>query len=143
MVLISNRKASHDYEILDKYVAGIILKGYEVKALREGNAKLDGSYVRIEKDGVYVTGMHIGEYSKQSQESEDPDRPRKLLLNEREIENIQRDLREKGKTAVPLAVLLENNLIKLEFAVVRGKKKASKKQAEKQRQIEKDERSML
>lgn len=139
MKLVSNKKALYNYEVLETFVAGIILKGYEVKALREGNANLEGSFIKFEKDGVFVTGMHIGKYSKQSQDSEDMDRPRKLLLSGKELEEIQREIHEKGKTAVPLAVLLQNNMIKLEFAVVRGKKKAGKKQAEKERQIEKDE----
>jgi len=143
MLLVKNRKALFDYEILEKYVAGIILKGYEVKALREGKANLEGSFIKFDKEGVFVTGMNIARYSKQSQESEDPSRDRKLLLNAKELEEIKRDIHEKGKTAVPLAVVLQNNMIKLEFATVKGKKKAGKKQAEKQRQIEKDERSVL
>ena len=140
MELISNHKAFYNYEILERYIAGIILKGYEVKALREKKANLEGSFIKFEKDGIFVTGMHIGKYSKQSQDSDDPDRPRKLLLSGIEMERIQREIHEKGKTAVPLAVILQKNMIKLEFAVVKGKKKAGKKQVEKERQIEKDER---
>jgi len=143
MLLAKNRKALFNYEVVEKFTAGIVLRGYEVKALREKKANFEGSYVKFEDGEVFVVGMNIGRYSKQSQDSEDPSRPRKLLISKAEMEKLVRELNEKGKTATPLAVVLENNVIKLEFAVVKGLKKYGKKQLEKARQIEKDERQSL
>lgn len=140
MLLAKNRKALYNYEVLARFIAGIVLRGYEVKSIRESNANLAGAYIQIIEGEVYVTGMHVGKYSKLSQEIPDKelDRPRKLLLNKHEINQIKRHLSEKGKTAVPLALLLRNNLIKLELATVKGKKKHEKKIVEKERQIRKD-----
>lgn len=140
MLLARNKKALFDNEVIEKYIAGIELRGYEVKALREKNVNFEGSYVAISEGSAYVVNMNIGRYSSQSQEykSEDARRKRRLLLNSYEISKISRELAEKGKTAVPLAILLNNNLIKLEFAVVRGKKKHEKKSTLKKAQIEKD-----
>lgn len=140
MLLAKNRRAYYDYEIVEKFIAGIVLKGYEVKALREKKANFDGSYITVRGKSVSVENLHIGTYSKQSQDiGEDETRkPRKLLLNKREIERLKKELEEKGKTAVPLALILKNNMVKLELAVVKGKKKFGKKQTEKERQIRKD-----
>ncbi len=140
MLLAKNRKAFHNYEILEKYVAGVVLKGYEVKAIREGKVSFEGSYVTIKNGEPLVKNIHIGRYSKKSQKTPEQEekRPIKLLLNEREIEGIAREIHQKGKTAVPIAFILRNNLIKLEIAVVRGRKEYEKKQVAKKRQIEKD-----
>ena len=140
MLLAKNRKALFNYEIIEKYLAGVVLKGYEVKAIREGKVNFEGSYIATKDGEVFVLGMKIARYSKQSQKtsSEDADRPRKLLLNKNEIEKISKHLNQKGKTAVPLALLLKNNIIKLELAVVKGRSKYGKKHLEKERQIEKD-----
>lgn len=140
MQLVYNRKALFNYEIVERYIAGIVLHGYEVKALREKKGNLDGAFIKFEGGEAFVTGMSIAPYSKQSQDVEDLARPRKLLLTVKEMEEIARELHEKGKTAVPLAIHLDHNLIKLELAVVKGRKKFGKKQVEKERQIEKDER---
>jgi len=140
MLLAKNRKALFNYEIIEKYLAGVVLKGYEVKAIREGKVNFEGSYIATKDGEVFVLGMKIARYSKQSQKtsSEDADRPRKLLLNKNDIEKISKHLNQKGKTAVPLALLLKNNIIKLELAVVKGRSKYGKKHLEKERQIEKD-----
>ncbi len=140
MLLAKNRRALFNYEILDKYIAGIVLKGYEVKAVREGKVNMEGSFIKIDHGNLVVTNMHIGKYSKQSQNYNDEmaKAPRKLLVNKGELAKITKVLQEKGKTSVPLALLLKNNLIKLEFAVVKGKKKEEKKQIQKEKQIIKD-----
>lgn len=140
MLLAKNRRALYNYEVIDKYMAGIILKGYEVKAVREGKVNMEGAFIKIEHGNLVVTNMHIGKYSKQSQNYFDDlaKAPRKLLVNKGELAKISKALQEKGKTAVPLALLLKNNLIKLEFAVVKGKKKEEKKQIQKEKQIKKD-----
>lgn len=140
MLLAKNRKATYNYEIIDKYLAGIVLKGYEVKAIREKKVNFEGAYVKVEDGEVYVVNMHIGRYSNMSQEYNDQmaRAPRKLLLNSREIDLVTTALQQKGKTAVPLALVLRNNQIKLEFAVVKGRKALGKKQLEKDRQLDKE-----
>ncbi len=139
-LLAKNRKALFNHSIISRFDAGIVLKGYEVKAIREGKVDFEGSYVRVIKNEVYVTNLKIGRYSKQSKEvtSQDEKRDRKLLLNKNEIAEINRDLFEKGNTAVPLALVISNNKIKLEFAIVKGKKEFEKKQTAKEKQIRKD-----
>ncbi len=139
-LLSKNRKALFNHSIISRFDAGVVLKGYEVKAIREGKVDFEGSYVRVIKNEVYVTNLKIGRYSKQSKEisPQDEKRDRKLLLNKNEIAEINRELSEKGKTAIPLALVLFNNKIKLELAVVKGKKEFEKKQTAKERQIRKD-----
>lgn len=140
MLLVKNKKALRNYEVIDKFLGGIVLKGYEVKAVREKNVSFEGSYVKLNDDELYLIGMHIGKYSKQSQDIEkvNPERQRKILVNKNEILKISKELQQKGKSAVPLALLLKNNLIKIEFAIVKGRKKYEKKHLEKERQIQKD-----
>ena len=140
MLLVKNRKALFNHQIVEKFLAGIELKGYEVKAIRENNVTFEGSYVSIEEGQVYVQNLHVGKYSKQSQDYNEQEsrRPRKLLLQKGEIKKLQKEVSEKGKTAIPLALLLKRGKVKLEFAVVKGRKKHEKKQLLKKRQIEID-----
>jgi len=139
-LLAKNRKALFDYGIIDKYTAGIVLEGHEVKSIREGNVNFEGSYISMVENEPYVVNLYIGRYSKKSFDTKpfDPKRPRKLLLESKEINEISRALSEKGRTAVPLALVLSNNLIKLEIATVKGMKKYEKKQVAKEKQMEKD-----
>lgn len=138
--LAKNRKALFNHTLLEKYTAGIVLKGYEVKAIREGKVDFEGSYIKVVNNEVVILNLNIGKYSKQSKEIGDIDsrKARKLLLNKKEILELSRDMSEKGKTAVPLALIIVNNNIKLEFAVVKGKKEFEKKQAAKDKQVQKD-----
>ncbi len=140
MLLAKNRKAFYDHEILEKFTAGIALKGYEVKAVKEGKVNMDGSFVQVLGHEVYVINMYIGQYSKQSQETgkQQSRTSRKLLLRKEEIEKLQRELAQKGKTAIPLALILSHNMIKLEFGIAKGRKKVEKKHLEKERQIKRD-----
>lgn len=140
MLLAKNRKGLRNYDILEKFVAGVVLKGYEVKAIREGNVSFEGAYVKMIDGAPTLISTHIGKYSKQSQDIEDlnPKRDRELLLNKREIYKIERELNQKGKSAIPLAFILRNNLIKLEIAVVKGRKAHRVKQVEKDKQVQKD-----
>ena len=140
MLLIKNKKGLFDNEVLEKYTAGIVLKGYEVKAIREGKANFDGSYVQIIGGIPYVVNMYVGTYSKQSQDVAENDlrKSRRLLLKASEIEKIQREIAIKGKTAIPTALVVTHNMVKLELAVVRGRKKLEKKHIEKERQIKRD-----
>jgi SsrA-binding protein len=142
LLLVKNKKALFEHQLQTKYTAGIVLLGHEVKAIREKNASFDGAYVQLIQGEPFVVNMHVGEYSKQSQKpSELPGaskKSRKLLLNKNEIAEITRELKIKGNTAIPLALVLHNNLVKLEFALVKGKKEFEKKQTVKERQIERD-----
>ncbi len=121
-------------------MAGLVLRGYEVKAIKERHVSFEGAYIKFIGDEPYIVNLQIGRYSKQTQKTapEDEIRPRKLLLHKKEVEMLKRQINEKGKTAVPLALLLRNNLIKLELAVVKGRKKYEKKAVAKARQIERD-----
>ncbi|MBN1162794.1 SsrA-binding protein SmpB [Patescibacteria group bacterium] len=140
MLLAKNRKALYNYEIIEKFIAGIVLKGYEVKALREKKAGFEGSYVKLDNGKAVVVGLHIGKYSKQSKDFNEVSatRSRQLLLNKAELLKLERELSQKGKTAVPLSLLLKNNRVKLEFALVKGRKQYEKKHVEKERQIKRD-----
>jgi len=140
MLVSKNKKAYFEGEVLEKYMAGIVLKGYEVKALKEGKVNFDSSYVQFIGNELFVVNMYIGRFTNQSQEVSEQSmrRSRKLLLNQREIEQVRRDLQERGKTVVPLAMLLEHNLIKLEFGIMKGRKKTEKKHIEKEKQIKRD-----
>jgi SsrA-binding protein len=138
MLLAKNKKAYYNYEIIDKFLAGVVLKGYEVKACREKKINLEAAFVKVTPEGIFLVNMDIGRYSKQSQPGEDNKRIRKLLVTGAEQEKIERELNQKGKTAVPLAVLLKSNMIKVEIAIVKGKKAAGKKQTLKERQIKRD-----
>ena len=121
-IIASNRKARHEYHILEKYEGGIVLHGSEVKALREGKANIKEAYVRfIEKD-LYVVGMHIGEYSNAGYSSHTPVHDRRLLLHRKELQKIKRQVEEKGKTLIPLSIYFKGGYVKVEFGLAQGKK---------------------
>lgn len=140
MILSRNKKALFNYELLEKYMAGLVLTGYEVKALREGKGHMESSYVTNRSGELYVVGLKIDRYSKYSGTYSDElrERDRKLLMSKHEIAQVIKEISEKGKTAVPLALLLRNNFVKLEFGVVRGKKEFEKKVVEKERQMKRE-----
>lgn len=134
MTLAKNKKAFFDYEIVDQYEAGIMLKGYEVKAIRNGQVNLKGSYVLVAEDAAYVSGMHIGQYESANVADYDPTARRKLLLNRSELNKLVRAESEAGLTIVPLEMYLKKGLIKLKIAVVKGKKTRDKRQTIKRRE---------
>ena len=138
-ITASNRKAYHEYNILDKYEAGIELFGTEVKSLREAQANLKESYVIIRKNQAWVSGMHINPYSNTGHDGHDPIRNRRLLLNKREIFKIKQAIDQKGLTAVPLKLYFNNNgWAKLEIGLAKGKKIYDKKSSIKERDIKRD-----
>ena len=138
-ITASNRKAYHEYSILDKYEAGIELFGTEVKSLREAQANLKESYVIIRKNQAWVSGMHINPYSNTGHEGHDPIRNRRLLLNKREIFKIKQSIEQKGLTAVPLKLYFNNNgWAKLEIGLAKGKKIYDKKSSIKEKDIKRD-----
>ena len=127
-LIANNKKAYHDYFILDTYETGISLAGTEVKSLRMGKCSIKESFVRIENGEVFIYGMHISPYEKGNIFNKDPMRVRKLLLHRHEINKIEGSLQEKGLTLVPLKVYFKNSLVKLEIGVARGKKLYDKRQ---------------
>jgi SsrA-binding protein len=127
-VVITNRKARHEYFVLESYECGVVLKGAEVKSIREGHANLQDAYARIDDGEVWLFGMHILPYAFSRSEL-DPVRRRKLLLNRKEIIALERATEDKGTTLVPLRVYFKDGRIKLELAVARGKARYDKRQA--------------
>ncbi len=137
-MLATNRRARHDYEILDTFEAGLVLVGTEVKSIRDGKVQLKDSYVEIRDGEAWLVGAHVGPYSHGNRQNHDPERPRKLLLHRREIDKIFGRTTLQGLTCVPLAVFLKKNRIKVEIALARGKKLYDKRQAKKKRQAERE-----
>lgn len=134
--ICSNKKAFFDYEILEKFEAGMILSGAEVKACRGGKASLKGSYVAILSDGPYVIDMNISKYEFLSDQKYDPKARRKILLNKDEIEELSRAEKAGGLAVVPLELYLKRGLIKLEVAIVKGKKFRDKRATIKKRETD-------
>ena len=121
-LIANNKKAYHDYFILDTYEAGIALHGTEVKSLRMGKCSIKEAFVRIENGEVFVYGMHISPYEKGNIFNKDPLRPRKLLLHKAEINKMIGKTKEKGMAIVPLKVYFKGSLVKVEIGLARGKK---------------------
>lgn len=134
-LIAENRRARHDYELLEKMEAGIVLKGTEVKSIRGGKVQLKDSYVEIRDGDAYLVGAHISPYSHGNIQNHDPERPRRLLLNRREIDRIFGKTTIQGLTCVPLSIYLSGNLVKLEVAIARGKKLYDKRQSEKKKRM--------
>ena len=137
-LIASNRKAYHDYFILQKFEAGIALTGTEVKSLREGKAQLKDSYVHFENGEAFLFDAHISPYSHGNRENHDPERRRKLLLHRNEIDKLFGQVMEKGLTIVPLRLYFKGGKVKAEIAVVRGKKLYDKRAAEKKREMDRE-----
>ena len=137
-----NKKALHEYEVHDSLECGIVLKGTEVKSLREGSSSLDGSYARIDDGEVWLIGSDIPEYSMGNKLNHKPKRPRKLLLHRNEIAKFAGKASERGFTLVPLRIYFKEGLAKVELAVARGKqsfdKREAKKKADAQREIRRE-----
>ena len=127
-MIANNKKAYHDYFIEDKYEAGISLAGTEVKSLRMGKCSIKESFIRIERDEVFIYGMHISPYEKGNIFNKDPLRIRKLLLHDYEIDKMFGKMKEQGITLVPLQVYFKGSLVKVEIGLARGKKLYDKRQ---------------
>lgn len=138
-VLAVNKYALHDYAILEKVSAGIVLCGAEVKSIRAGSVNLKGAYVTVHNGEVFLTGAHIAPYKPAGpQKDYDPYRSRKLLLQKREIARIIGKLKEKGLTAVPLSVYTGNSKIKVEVGIARGKRQFEKRELLKKRDVQRE-----
>ena len=133
-----NKKAFHEYEILDRFEAGIVLQGTEVRALREHKVSLKESYARIKAGEVWLENCHIGPYSHGSLSNHEPLRSRKLLLHRREINRLLGKTVRRGLTLVPLSIYFKNGKVKVEIALVRGKRIHDKREKERQKTIKRE-----
>lgn len=127
-MIANNKKAYHDYFILETYEAGIALHGTEVKSLRMGKCSIKEAFIRVENEEVYIYGMHISPYEKGNIFNKDPLRVRKLLLHKYEIRKLLGKTKEKGMTLVPLKVYFKDSLVKVEIGLAKGKKLYDKRQ---------------
>jgi SsrA-binding protein len=127
-IVVSNRKARHDYEVLDSYETGIVLKGSEVKSIRLANANLHDAYASIRSGEVWLEGMHINTYEQANQFNHDPVRARRLLLHKKEIRKLFTKTAERGLTLVPLKVYFSNGKVKIELGLCKGKKSYDKRE---------------
>jgi len=141
--IVNNRHAFHEYHVLDKYEAGIVLKGTEVKSVLSGRIQLKDSYVSVRDGEVWVLNAHISPYSHGNRENHDPLRTRKLLLHKREILKLEKETTIKGMTLVITRIYLKNGRIKFEVGVAKGKKLYDKRETEMNRTIEKETRQQL
>ena len=121
-VIATNRKAWHEYHILEKYEGGMVLYGSEVKAIREGKANIKEAYIRFIDNELFTVGMHIGKYSNEGYSTHSPVRDRKLLLHKKELLKLRKMVDEKGKTLIPLSLYLKGGRVKVEFGLAQGKK---------------------
>ena len=129
-IQIKNRKASYEFEFVEKVEAGIMLKGTEIKSLREGKASIQEAYCYFKKEELYIKGMNISPYSQASFESHEMTRDRKLLLKKRELEKFKSKTEEKGLTIVPVRIYInKRGLAKLEIALAKGKKIYDKRES--------------
>jgi SsrA-binding protein len=126
-VITTNRKARHDYEIIDTIETGIVLLGTEVKAAREGRINLTDAYARIKEGELWLIGMHISAYSKSDMENHDPLRDRKLLVHRLQLKRLNRQVEEKGVTLIPLKIYFNRHLVKVQLGLARGKRKYDKR----------------
>jgi len=142
-VVARNRRARHEYDLLEKVEAGIVLTGTEVKSLRNGRSSLEEAYASVDNGEVWLYGCDIPEYLQANQLNHKPKRPRKLLLNRREIDKLHSKGTEKGLTLVPLQLYFKRGLAKVELCIARGRKAYDKREALKSQDARRDiERAM-
>ena len=137
-VIANNKKAYHDYFILEKYEAGISLAGTEVKSLRQGRCNLKDSWCSVVKGELFVNGMHISPYDHGNIWGKDPMRVRKLLMHKREINKLFGTLQQQGLSLIPLSIYFKGSLVKLELGLCKGKKLYDKREAAAQKTAKRD-----
>lgn len=142
-LIADNRKAGHDYLILETFEAGVVLIGTEVKAMREGRVNLRDSYCRIEGGEAFLLGVHVGQYSHSGYAVHDPLRPRKLLLHRDELNKLLGKTTEKGLTVVPLRMYFKGGRVKVAIALAKGKKSYDKRETIKRREAERETRAAI
>ena len=139
----TNRRARHDYQILERYEAGLVLTGDEVKSLRAGRASLTESFARIAGGEAWLEGMHVPAYEQGDKRRHLPLRPRKLLLHHREIDEITRATAEKGMTLVPVRLYYKNGRVKVAVSLAKGKKEYDKRETIKRREVDRETRAAI
>lgn len=143
-VISVNKKASFDYFLLEKYEAGIVLKGSEIKSIRNNSLSLKDTYVRINKNmEAFLINLHIAPYTQANQFNHEERRERKLLLNKKEIKKLFQESSEKSLTIVPTKAYFKNGRVKVEIALAQGKKNYDKRQVEKEKDAEKEIKKFL
>lgn len=142
-IVARNRKARHDFEILETFEAGLVLKGPEVKSIREGGVSFQDAFARIEDGEVWLYNLHISPYEPANRENLDPTRTRKLLLRKHEIDGLVGQVEQKGRTLIPLDVHFRRGYAKVTLAVAEGRKRHDKREKIKRREMEREaERAM-
>jgi SsrA-binding protein len=137
-ILASNRRALHEYHVLEKVEAGIALRGTEVKSIRTGTVQLHDAFVEFRSGEAFLVGAHVSAYSHGNRENHEPDRARKLLLHRREIDRLAGKSQGKGHTVVPLKMYLSDGRVKVEIALAVGKKQHDKRQAARERELDRE-----
>jgi SsrA-binding protein len=137
-LIAQNRRARHEYFILEAFEAGLVLTGTEVKSLRAGRASLAEAYARVEGGEAILVGAHVPEYSHGNRTNHEPTRTRKLLLHKKEIQRLQEGLEQKGLTIVPLKLYWKNGRAKIEIALARGKKLYDRREDTAKREAQRD-----
>ena len=141
---IKNKRAGHEYFLLDTLTAGIVLTGTEIKSIREGKASLSESYCMFKEDELFVVGMHIAEYDKGTYNNHNPKRDRKLLLTARELRKLKIKVQEKGLTIIPVVLFInDKGLAKLDIALARGKHYYDKRETLKNKDSKRDVEKQL
>ena len=145
-LIVENRRARHEYHLGDRFEAGLILQGTEVKSLRGGQATLQQAYAEVRDGEGWLVGLHVPEYTEGNRANHNPDRPRKLLLHRKELERIESGVAEKGFTVVPTRLYFKGGKVKVELALAKGKELRDKRRdiadRDAKRQIERELKSM-
>ena len=141
--ILTNRQAYHEYHILDKFEAGAVLVGTEVKSIMAGRIQLKDSYVAIKDEEVWLMNAHISPYSHGNRQNHEPFRTRKLLLHKKEIEKLERETTQKGMTLVVTSIYWKSGRIKFEIGVAKGKKLYDKRESEMQKTDDRETRQQL
>ncbi len=142
-LIADNRKAGHDFHLLEQFDAGVALVGSEVKAIREGRVNLRDSYCKLERAEAYLLNVHIGQYSHDGFAGHDPLRPRKLLLHRSELNKLLGKTTEKGLTIVPLRMFFRNGRVKVTVALAKGKKTYDKRETIRRREADRETRAAI
>jgi SsrA-binding protein len=137
-LIVDNRRARHDYHLVERIEAGIVLTGTEVKSLRDGRASLQQAYAEVRDGEAWLVGAHISVYDQGNRENHDPDRPRKLLLHRKELDSLYGKVRERGFTLVPTRLYFRDGRVKVELALARGKEVRDKRRDIAKREADRD-----
>ncbi len=142
-IIAENRKAHHDYHLLETFEAGLALIGTEVKAIREGRVSLRDSYARIEGGEIWAQGVHIGSYSSRGYADHEPLRPRKLLLHRHEIRKLIGKVTERGMTIVPVRMYFKDGRVKISISLAKGKQAHDRRETIKRRETDRETRAAI